>query len=100
MVLNFYKNDIKRKNENVIKSLRPFFSTATQAGTRRTVVIVDNGDYATWVVVSVDCLLESKDPPHRLAGLEEVEALAPAISHITKWPLLATGHNDNLGLFG
>jgi hypothetical protein len=35
-VLNIYKNDLERKHENTIRSLRPFFSTATQLGTRWT----------------------------------------------------------------
>jgi hypothetical protein len=91
--LIFYKNDLERKLEKAIRSLRPFFSTAAQVGARRTAAGINTGDYATWVIVGLDCLLESE-------GLEEEEAVAPAIRHSAERPLLTKKHSGNQRPYG
>jgi hypothetical protein len=57
-------------------------------------VVVETGDYVTWVIVGVDCLLEPEDPSHRLVGPEEVEVVAPSVRHNVECLLLATIHID------
>jgi hypothetical protein len=87
------KKYLERKMEKAIRSLRPFFSAA-QVGARRMAVGINIGDYATWVIVGVDCLLDSEDPMHRHADLEEEEAMALAICHSAERPL-AKKHGGN-----
>jgi hypothetical protein len=96
-VPRFYKKYLHKKTENAIGC---FFSTAALPWSGSTAAVVDTGDYATWIAVSVERRTETEDPPHWHNSLEEEDYVVPAEHHIAEWPLLAKNHVGDFVLRG